>query len=337
MPPSLSALKGRPSAAAARLQAIDQRARFLADALRRSRALQFPSAWQDHMPWPPDCPTACRPGRPGPAAQSCSMIARGPPKAASGMPPPMTLPSTVRSGLMPSTPCAPCRPTRKPVITSSKISRAPCCVQSSRQRWRTRAWRARSSCCRRWLRSSGSLLTIHIALIGYQLLFGRGGMRVTELPFAALKIGLILAFLTSWAAYQTLIFNLLFDGPAEIMKMPGRPACSARLDVQWRRHGRGAESVRGFERRRGRLWRHGEPDGEPVAGRADAWLRPTVAGLHRAAAADAGPDHRRKDRARLPARDRPDLHRHAAVRPDARPVRRLDAGDILVSPWRRWP
>ncbi len=63
------------------------------------------------------------------------------------------------------------------------------------------------------------LLTIYIALIGYQLLFGRGGMRVTELPFAALKIGLILAFLTSWAAYQTLIFNLLFDGPAEIMKM----------------------------------------------------------------------------------------------------------------------
>ncbi|HOZ28548.1 MAG TPA: type IV secretion system protein, partial [Hyphomonadaceae bacterium] len=63
------------------------------------------------------------------------------------------------------------------------------------------------------------LLTIYIALIGYQLLFGRGGMRVTELPFAVLKIGLILAFLTSWAAYQTLIFNLLFDGPAEIMKV----------------------------------------------------------------------------------------------------------------------
>lgn len=63
------------------------------------------------------------------------------------------------------------------------------------------------------------LLTIYIALIGYQLLFGRGGMRVTELPIVGLKIGLILAFLTSWAAYQTLIFDLLFDGPAEIMKV----------------------------------------------------------------------------------------------------------------------
>lgn len=63
------------------------------------------------------------------------------------------------------------------------------------------------------------LLTIYIALLGYQLLFGRGGLRVTELPIVALKLGLILAFLTSWAAYQTLIFNLLFDGPAEIMKV----------------------------------------------------------------------------------------------------------------------
>lgn len=62
------------------------------------------------------------------------------------------------------------------------------------------------------------LLTIYIALLGYQLLFGRGGLRVTELPVVGLKIGLILAFLTSWAAYQTLIFDLLFDGPAEVMK-----------------------------------------------------------------------------------------------------------------------
>jgi len=63
------------------------------------------------------------------------------------------------------------------------------------------------------------MLTIYIALLGYQLLFGRGGLRVTELPFTVLKIGLILAFLTSWAAYQTLIFNLLFDGPAEVMEV----------------------------------------------------------------------------------------------------------------------
>jgi type IV secretion system protein VirB6 len=67
------------------------------------------------------------------------------------------------------------------------------------------------------------LLTIYIALLGYQLLFGRGGVRVTELPFTAVKIGLILAFLTSWAAYQTVVFNLLFEGPADLMRVLLRP------------------------------------------------------------------------------------------------------------------
>lgn len=63
------------------------------------------------------------------------------------------------------------------------------------------------------------LLTIYIALVGYQLLLGRGGLRVTQLPYAAIKIGVVLAFLTSWAAYQTLVFNLLFDGPGEILRV----------------------------------------------------------------------------------------------------------------------
>lgn len=63
-----------------------------------------------------------------------------------------------------------------------------------------------------------ALLTIYIALFGYQLLLGRGGLRVTELPVAAVKVGLILAFVTSWAAYQAVIFGLLFDGPRDIIK-----------------------------------------------------------------------------------------------------------------------
>lgn len=63
------------------------------------------------------------------------------------------------------------------------------------------------------------LLTIYIALIGYQLLLGRGGLRLTDLPVMALKIGLILAFLTSWAAYQTVFFNLLFEGPRELLRV----------------------------------------------------------------------------------------------------------------------
>lgn len=71
------------------------------------------------------------------------------------------------------------------------------------------------------------LLTIYIALVGYQLLFGRGGLRVTELPVTALKIGLILAFLTSWAAYQTVFFGLLFDGPRQLMQTMLAPMARA--------------------------------------------------------------------------------------------------------------
>lgn len=62
-----------------------------------------------------------------------------------------------------------------------------------------------------------AMLTIYVALIGYQLMIGRGGLRVADLPSSALKIGLIFAFLTSWAAYQTLVFDFLFDGPSEIV------------------------------------------------------------------------------------------------------------------------
>jgi type IV secretion system protein VirB6 len=71
------------------------------------------------------------------------------------------------------------------------------------------------------------LLTIYIALLGYQLLIGRSGLRVTDLPVSALKIGLILAFLTSWAAYQTVFFSLLFDGPRELTQAMLAPMARA--------------------------------------------------------------------------------------------------------------
>jgi type IV secretion system protein VirB6 len=64
-----------------------------------------------------------------------------------------------------------------------------------------------------------AMLTIYIALIGYQLMFGRGGLRLAALPATTLKIGMIFAFLTSWAAYQTLVFDFLFEGPNELMKV----------------------------------------------------------------------------------------------------------------------
>jgi type IV secretion system protein VirB6 len=61
------------------------------------------------------------------------------------------------------------------------------------------------------------MLTIYIALMGYQLLFGRGGLRLAQMPVEALKIGLILAFTTSWATYQTVVYDLFFDGPRQLL------------------------------------------------------------------------------------------------------------------------
>jgi hypothetical protein len=61
------------------------------------------------------------------------MMSARPPNAPTGKPPPMILPNVDKSGVMPNRSCAPPRASRKPVITSSKISNAPlACVMSRR-------------------------------------------------------------------------------------------------------------------------------------------------------------------------------------------------------------
>ena len=60
------------------------------------------------------------------------MTAAAPPTAASGSPPPITLPKIDRSGVMPNSRLRAAEPTRKPVMTSSSTSSAPCRVQRSR-------------------------------------------------------------------------------------------------------------------------------------------------------------------------------------------------------------
>ena len=60
------------------------------------------------------------------------MIWRAPPKPPTGMPPPITLPKVARSGWMPVNCATPPRARRKPEITSSNISSAPCSRVTSR-------------------------------------------------------------------------------------------------------------------------------------------------------------------------------------------------------------
>ena len=61
----------------------------------------------------------------GPSGASSSITSARPPSAASGKPPPTTLPNIERSGVMPYMPCAPASPSRNPVITSSNTRSAP--------------------------------------------------------------------------------------------------------------------------------------------------------------------------------------------------------------------
>lgn len=59
-------------------------------------------------------------------------------------------------------------------------------------------------------------LTIFIALIGYNLLFGRT-FTVREGTLAAVKIGAVFALAMSWPAYRTLVYDLIVDGPNQIV------------------------------------------------------------------------------------------------------------------------
>lgn len=69
-----------------------------------------------------------------------------------------------------------------------------------------------------------ALLTIYVALVGYRLLFAQGSARLSDAPAIALKIGLILALTTSWATFQTLVFDLADRAPLEIAAVVSQPA-----------------------------------------------------------------------------------------------------------------
>lgn len=61
-----------------------------------------------------------------------------------------------------------------------------------------------------------ALLTIYVALIGYQLMLGRAQLRIADVTLSVVKLGGVLVFATQWETYQALVFQVLFDGPAQI-------------------------------------------------------------------------------------------------------------------------
>jgi type IV secretion system protein VirB6 len=68
-----------------------------------------------------------------------------------------------------------------------------------------------------------ALLTICVALLGFRMLFG--SMPSTgETVVTAIKIGIVLALATSWAAYRVIAYDLVLHAPAELVEAVGRPA-----------------------------------------------------------------------------------------------------------------
>jgi type IV secretion system protein VirB6 len=83
-------------------------------------------------------------------------------------------------------------------------------------------------------------LTIYVALIGYRLIFGEPfGPR--EAVLATLRAGVVIAFATSWSAYETVIYRVVNDGPAEVASLllssdasaPSLPEAAQRLDEDY--------------------------------------------------------------------------------------------------------
>jgi type IV secretion system protein VirB6 len=63
-------------------------------------------------------------------------------------------------------------------------------------------------------------LTITIALIGYNLLLG-ANFTVRGVTLAFVKIGAVFALATSWPAYRTVVYDLVTDGPGQLVSEIG--------------------------------------------------------------------------------------------------------------------
>ena len=66
------------------------------------------------------------------------------------------------------------------------------------------------------------MVTLLIAFFGYRMLLGHTPT-VREGVLTFVKIGLVLVLATSWPAYQTLVYNIILQAPAELASAIGSP------------------------------------------------------------------------------------------------------------------
>lgn len=77
------------------------------------------------------------------------------------------------------------------------------------------------------------LVTIFVALIGYRLMLGRTPGLSDGVGWAV-RLGLVLALVTSWPAFQTLVYRVAVDAPGELagVFLPAAGLPSENLDVR---------------------------------------------------------------------------------------------------------
>src|SRR5262245_3945679 len=60
------------------------------------------------------------------------------------------------------------------------------------------------------------ILTLYIAFFAISLMLGRSRLSISALTPRALTLGLVLTFVTSWMAYQSVVWNLATGAPDQI-------------------------------------------------------------------------------------------------------------------------
>ena len=71
-------------------------------------------------------------------------------------------------------------------------------------------------------------LVIYVALIGWRMMFAPEGAHLSEAPRTAIKIGTILALVTSWTLFQTLVFHVAARTPAQLAELVSASSPGAR-------------------------------------------------------------------------------------------------------------
>ena len=73
------------------------------------------------------------------------------------------------------------------------------------------------------------VLTIFVALVGYNMLMGRG-LDIRSGTMAMIKVGAVMGLATSWPIYHTLVYDVATQAPGQIVAEIGRPSALAGSD-----------------------------------------------------------------------------------------------------------